>query len=244
MKNILEQKMKVSASLTDVNIEMGLVPSLSVVQDNMCEFFKNIGCDGLAMVPVCNCFFVVTKTKIKFNNFLTWLDEFNCKTEICGKSRVRLQLSTEFTKKGTLIATSIQELCAMDADQRSLRTIETTLLPKDIEVTSSSDMEFSRLTFDMSEANLVKTHSVDCTNLDFYKHTNNVEYVRIMLSTLNLNFLVSNVITDFEIHYVNECRFGDELKIYKNKTNECIDFEVRKNDVIIVKAKLNYKRKG
>lgn len=243
MKNILEQDMKVSATLTDVNIQMGLIPSLTVVQDNMCEFFKNMGCDGLTMVPICNCFFVVTKTKICFNKFLEWLDTFKCRTEISNKSKVRLNLSTEFLDKNNeMVACALQEMCAMDADKRSLRLVDTTLVPTDLEVTKNSEIEFSRLNFEMTEEDLVKEHNIEVVNLDFYKHTNNVEYARLMLSTLELSFLVENIISDFEIHYINECRFGDHLKIYRKTIDDHIEFEIRKENNAIVKGLLNFRK--
>ena len=131
----------------------------------------------------------------------------------------------------------------MDADKRSLRTIDTTLLPLDIEVTAESELGFSKLNFDMLDENLVKTLTVDCANLDFYKHVNNVEYVRLMVSTLDLDFLIGNTICDFEIHYLNECRFGDQLDIYKKDVGNSVEFEIRKNGATISKARLNYKNK-
>jgi hypothetical protein len=76
MKCIYEQPMKVLSSWTDINMELGLAQALSVVQDNMCEYFRELKCDGPTMVPVCNCFLVVTKTKIKFNKFLK--GQFHC----------------------------------------------------------------------------------------------------------------------------------------------------------------------
>ena len=82
MVNVFERNMKVDASLTDVNIQFGLLPALTVAQDNMCEYFRQIGCDGITMIPVKNCFFVLTKSKIKFDNFATWLDEFKVSSSV------------------------------------------------------------------------------------------------------------------------------------------------------------------
>jgi len=241
MKLIYEQDLKVLSSWTDTNIEMGLVQSLSVVQDNMCEFFRKLGCDGLTMVPVCNCFFVVTKTKIQFNNFLKWLDKFRLVSQISNKTRIKLNLCTDLIdESGNVFASCVQEMCAMDATERSLRMLNTTLVPEDLEVSKDSDIGFVRLNFDMTEDDLVFVKKVDVTNLDFYKHTNNVEYVRMMFSTLDLDFVTNNKVKDFEIHYVTESRFGNELKLYRRISDSSVTFEIRKGENVVVKALLNY----
>ena len=243
MVNIYEQKMKVSASQTDTNVELGLIPSLMVAQDNMCEFFREIKCDGLNMVPVCNCFFVMTKSKIKFNRFIKWLDAFEVKTELAGKTKIRVTLSTDFKDSEGVFATCEQELCAMDASERSLRMLNTTLLPEDIETTKSLDMGFSRLVEEFTEDYYIKDIVVDVVNLDFYKHVNNVEYAKFMLSTLSLEFLDSVIITDFEIQYITESRMSDVLKIYKKEVGNSIYFQIVKDDSVLTRGLLNFKKK-
>ena len=243
MKCIYEQSAKVSATLTDTNVEMGLVQALSIVQDNMCEYFRAIQCDGLTMIPACNCFLVVTKTKIKLLNSLKWLDCFHVKSEISGKSKIRINLCTDMVdESGKVFVLCNQEMCAMDATNRTLRMLNTTLVPDDLEITKECDMNFARMNFEMCEEDLVKVHKVDICNLDFYKHTNNVEYVRLMLSTMDLNFVTNNRIVDFEIHYMAESKFDDELKIYRKIKDNEISFVIKNEENIIVKALLNYEK--
>lgn len=243
MKCIYEQPMKVLSSWTDINMELGLAQALSVVQDNMCEYFRELKCDGPTMVPVCNCFLVVTKTKIKFNNYLKWLDSFKVVSEISSKTRIKINLNTEILDESGGVAVScLQEMCAMDSNLRKLRMLDTTLVPSDLEVTKVSDIVFSKFDIEVEEKDLVKTCNVNVCNLDFYKHTNNVEYVRLMLSTLDLDFVSNNKINDFEIHYITESRYGNELKIYRKEINDGLYFEIRKEDNPIIKAFLNYKQ--
>ena len=241
MKLIYEQDLKVLSSWTDTNVQMGLTQALSVVQDNMCEYFRELGCDGLTMVPICNCFFVVTKTKIRFNNFLQWLDKFKAISQISNKSKIKLNLNTDLIdNNGDTFASCVQEMCAMDATERSLRMLNTTLVPEDLEVSGKTDLNFVRMSFELAEEDRVLTKKVDVSNLDFYKHTNNVEYVRLMFSTLDLDFVTKNMVKDFEIHYVTESRFGDELKLYRKFEKDNVCFEIKKGENVVVKAVLNF----
>ena len=47
-----------------------------------------------------------------------------------------------------------------------------------------------------------------------------------------------NKITDFEIHYTNESKEGQNLRVYKKVKSNVIDFLIMKKKREIVKAKL------
>ena len=47
-----------------------------------------------------------------------------------------------------------------------------------------------------------------------------------------------NKITDFEIHYINESKEGQNLRVYKKVKSNVIDFLIMKKEREIVKAKL------
>ncbi|MGN0961075.1 MAG: acyl-ACP thioesterase domain-containing protein [Christensenellales bacterium] len=244
MKVDCEQKIKVLASQTDMKVEMGLIQSIAVVQDNMCEYFKHINCDGLTLLPKCDCFFVLTKTKIHFDKFAKWLDEFNLTTELSDLSRVAVTLKTDFKDLETneSFVTCFQELCAMDNTSRKLRMINTTPFPSDIEINGEREKVFNKFNIEFDDKDLVKEEIVSSVNIDLYQHTNNVEYVRLMMSTLDKEFILNNTITDFEIHYISESKYGSLLRIYRKEIDGVIYFEIKHDDKIITKAMLNYKK--
>ena len=244
MVNVFERNMKVDASLTDVNIQFGLLPALTVAQDNMCEYFRQIGCDGITMIPVKNCFFVLTKSKIKFDNFATWLDEFKVRTELTSKSKIRVSLQTDFDCNDKHLATCMHEMCAMDATERTLRAVNTTLMPEDLEETKDSAFAFEKMAFELTSEDMVGMHRVNVGNLDFYKHTNNLQYVHIMFSSLGLPFVENNVIDDFEIHYISETRNGDVVAIFKKVEEGQVLFQINNVDnKCVTKAVLKYHKK-
>jgi len=241
MKVVYKQDLKVMSSWLDTNTQLGLVGSLQVVQDNMCEYFKKIGSDGPTMIPVCNSFFVVTKTKICFNKFLNWLDGFSLISEVASKTRVKVNLCTDIVaSNGQVVASCVQEMCPIDATLRNIRMINSTLFPQDLEPTKTTDISFQRMLFELDEEDFVFEKIVDISNLDFYKHTNNVEYVKFMLSALDLEFVSNMKINDFEIHYISESRFGDKLKVYRRFEENSVLFEIKRNGELVVKGKMDY----
>jgi acyl-ACP thioesterase len=224
-------------------MQMGILSSLGVAQDNMCEFFKAIKCDGPTMIPKTNCFFVMLKNKIHINDFKSWLDEFSVRTELVSQTRIRLSVQTKFLDdSGSVFATCLQEMCPMDVTTRKERMVADTTLPEDMELTDNAELNFEKMTFDLSEENLVQTKQIDATNIDIYKHTNNLEYVRFMLSTFDMDFIENNTLTDIEIHYICESRFGDNLKIFRRIENDVIYFQINNGDKVITKAIVNYQK--
>ena len=243
MTNIFERNLKVDASLTDVNIQFGVLPALTVAQDNMCEYFRQIGCDGITMIPVCNCFFVLIKSKIKFFDFATWLDEIKATTELVDKSKIRVSVQTDIESNGQKLATCVHQMCAMDATERTVRAVNSTLMSDELQTTKESLLSFDRMSFDLTEEDFVFSHIVNVDNLDFYKHTNNLQYVRFMISALSLDFVENHIVDDFEIHYIAESRYNDELKLYRRIEEDRVLFQINKGDNCITKAVLRYRNK-
>ena len=243
MKKIFKQDIKVLASQIDIKTEMGLVQSVGIIQDNMCEYFKELKCDGLTLIPQCGCFFVVTKTKVSFNRFAKWLDVFKVSTELFSKSRIVVNLKTDFTDNNTgeVFAICYQELCAMDKDSRKLRMINTTPFPVDLDCISDGvEKVFDRFAIEYSDADLVDSVEVKNVNIDMYRHTNNVEYVRFLMSTFDIDFISSSRVTDFEIHYVSESKLGDILDLYRTQVGNNVFFEIRCENAVVARAKLAF----
>lgn len=235
MKHIHKQKLKILSTQTDMNAELGWLQSLTLAQDNMCEYFKIIDCDGIAMIPAKGCFFVLAKTIIEFSGKSPkWLDEVLLTTELCNKTRIKVNLETSFeNSKGERFATCVHEMCAIDHESRSVRMLSTTSLPEDIEVTKDQSLEFSKFDGDGLEFECETIRRVDLTNIDMYRHVNNLEYVKFMMSMLSVDFMDSVKISKFEIHYIAESRFEDDLCIKQYKGDDRIVFMIYNGDRLV-----------
>ncbi|MBE5757813.1 MAG: hypothetical protein E7345_02650 [Clostridiales bacterium] len=236
MTNELINEHVVNASLLDTKSKLGLVGSVICMQDNMCEFFEKNGADGLTMLPICNAFFVITKTLIKFNEYASWLDKIKIKTNVAKKSNIRVTLSNNIYLNDKVIVCGIQEMCAVDGDSRKLRTVHSTLFPKDIceSGLENNELAFTKFAEELTDEDFVKTIKVDLSHLDFYKHTNNVECVKFCLSTLPLDIYENNEIDTFEIHYINQTVLGDEINIFRKMNDKKVYFELKLTDGTVV----------
>lgn len=243
MKTELRQRLKIPSTQIDQNCEVGLLPALSIMQDNMCEYFRLLGADGFSMIPVCNCFFVITKTKLKFIRNPLWLESVKLVTDMCKLSNIRVNLINNILDlNANPCVVGMQEMCAIDVTDRRLRKIEATLLPKEIDLVENEyNIDFSKLDGVFKDSDLVDTIQIGLNNLDFYKHTNNLEYVKFMINTFTLKEFESLKIDEFEIHYLIESRYGDILKIYRKEIENGFEFLIKSEDKVITKAKLKIK---
>ena len=241
MKTRFEQRVKVLSSMTDVNANVGLTHTLSYLQDNMSEYFQSMGCDGLTMIPIAKCFWVMTKTKVKFNSTIKWLDEIILETDLCKETNIRLNIFNNILDdKGNYLVEGIQEICAVDSETRKVRTVDSTILPKDIDIDESKipTLKFTRFDEELEKENYIKDIVIDSRNIDFFGHTNNVEYARFMLSTFTGNEVKNMIPREFEIHYIAESRESDVLSIYRKSTGNSHYFEIKNGDKVISKAML------
>ena len=236
------QNLKVLSSQTSYGAKLGILQSLGLLQDNMCEYFKAINCDGISMIPTHNCFFVVTKTRLRLLNSASWLDNLELTTNVNKLTGIRVNLYTEIKKNNNLQVVAIQELCAMDNDSRKIRMLNTTKYPQDVEVVSSSvDIDFDKIDHDFVEDQyLVSEINVKSSNVDFYLHTNNVEYVRFILDTIPVKELIDKNYNDIQINYLFESREGDVLNIYRKKVDNGYLFLIEKDNIIITQAKIQH----
>ena len=201
MKKELINKIKMPASLIDVNAKLGAVNAITCMQDNMCEYFKILGCDGITMIPICNAFFVITKTILKFVGDVDWLDEIDLHSYISKRSNIRINVSNHIYKNGNPVVLGLQEMCAVDDSDRRLRMVDSTLFPRDIEVVEFDELKFSKMMVEFDEDDFVKDITIDVRHLDFYKHTNNVEYAKfILMYSLTLYVFYLNFVKIFFCH--------------------------------------------
>ena len=242
MENTFIKKLKLPASLINIKSQLGFVDAVTCLQDNMCEYFRVLGCDGITMLPVCNAFFVISKTLIKFVDTAKWLDDIEVRTIVSKKSNIRVNLTNNIYCSERPIVLGLQEMCAVDGIERKIRTVDSTLFPKDIECGGDNGLAFSKFIVNFEEGDVVKEIVIDSSHLDFYKHTNNVEYVKFVLSTMSIEEIENNQIDTFEMHYIAQSVLGDKLKIYKKIDGKCVYFQMVLCDGTIVnKSQIIYK---
>lgn len=233
-----KQNLIVQSSQTDINARVGIMQALIFAQDNTCKLFHDLHCDGIILIRSCHAFWAVTKTKVHFSGQINWLDSVEVLTKITSVNVIRLNL--EHTIKGAsgeIIV--IQEIVAMDSENRKLRTINSiSAFPKDLLILNAKNYKFDTINLENSNYNFIDKIKVNSSMIDYFGHTNNIAYASIILGTLDEAFLKNIEVNEFEIHYTKETKNANELRVYKCVNNNEILFKICRNEEIVCLARI------
>ena len=244
MNTETKNTVKIGASKTNFNTQVGVIEATQLFQDNMCEYYKKLNCDGVNMVPKCHAFWALTKTKIVFDRDIMWLDDCEIKTNLCKINNARMNLCGMISCDNRESIFCLQEMCGMDSETRGFRPVDSIpFWPKDVDVIDQyKEINFEKFLCDLTEDDYVSSVKIKNSNVDFFGHTNNVEYVKILYDMIDYDYLKNTKPLEFEIHYLKESRLGDELRIYKKQEGDTIIFFIKKNDIVITRARFVFKR--
>ena len=244
MENKYKRKFFIGYTNCDRKISLSLLDSFYLIQDMMTEYFGFLKSDNIILKRENNAIWVLTKTKVHFNNLPVWRDVVEGTVFTTNIKPIRIGTETQFKDKdNNILFYANQETCAIDLDDRKIKKISTVNCPKDLEIIEGINKEkYLKLNDEFTIDDKVSEQIVHSTDIDFSHHTNNVSYIRFILNSLSSEFLDNCKVTDFEIHYINETKEGQKLEIYRKLKDTDVDFLIKENDREIVRANLKYKR--
>lgn len=244
MENKHKRKFFIGYTNCDRKISLSLLDSFYLIQDMMTEYFGFLKSDNIILKRENNAIWVLTKTKVHFNNLPVWRDVVEGTVFTTNIKPIRVGTETQFKDKdNNILFYANQETCAIDLDDRKIKKISTVNYPKDLEIIEGINKEkYLKLNDEFTIDDKVSEQIVHSTDIDFSHHTNNVSYIRFILNSLSSEFLDNCKVTDFEIHYINETKEGQKLEIYRKLKDTDVDFLIKENDREIVRANLKYKR--
>jgi acyl-ACP thioesterase len=235
------QELKVLSTQTDHTTSVGVMQAVSLMQDNMCEYFKNLHCDGPSLIPDYNSFFVLCKTKLRMVEQPKWLQKIKLKTGLLSLSKLRINVCHNFEDlNGNLMIEGLQELCPIYFDTRRVREIASVPYPTDAEPNLDyvNQIKFEKFNEELDNEYLVDKIKINTNNIDFYGHTNNIEYVKFLISVIPSTEFYKMKIKEFEIHYIRETRERDVIDVFCKKSNGDYYYVMKNGDVVVCKARL------
>lgn len=243
MKNEYKNEYKVGYTTVDSNLNLSLLGCATIIQDMVTELFEYLETDNRRIKDENNAVWVLTKLKIHFEKYPIWKQNIQATFFITNKSKIRVQNNTKVEDEtGSILFVAKQESCPLDLTSRRIRKIETIRFPLDLEIKKPIlEEDFEKLNNDFRQENIVGTREVYYSDTDYSKHTNNVSYVRFIMNMINSEILNNNIITDFEISYINESKEGQLLDIYRKDYENKIDFLIKFEENELVRARIKLK---
>ena len=174
-----------------------------------------LGIDDFSLLEKDNAMWVVSKTKVKVNKLPLWNDEVAIRTWPMGAEGVRCNRCYQIIRNGEVMINAITEWVIIDATTRTLRKVETTSYPNDIDWINEKSIEekFRRFKDDFTENDFVYKRLVRSSDIDVTHHVNNVTYITMLLDTFSVKELENMALREIEISYLNESLEGETLSI-------------------------------
>lgn len=115
------------------------------------------------------------------------------------------------------------ESCLYHMDTRRIGRLTEIDYPKEAAMEQKlSIAPFCKLSTEITDMEYCYTHTVRYTDLDKSKHMNNLLYINLFLNAFDINYFEQNRITDFEIHYLDQCFYLEEIAVYRRREKERI----------------------
>ena len=195
-----------------------------------------MGVDDFTLLENDNAMWVVSKTKIKINKLPLWNEDVTVRTWPMGAEGVRCNRCYQIKKSDEVLINAISEWVIIDATSRTLRKVETTSYPTDVDWIQEKSIEerFRRFKDEFTEEDLIYKRLVRSGDIDVTHHTNNVTYITMLLDTFSVKELEAKQWEDVEVSYLNESFEGETLSIYRKEKEDGYYFSIKKEDGKVV----------
>ena len=243
MKYEYKKEFRANFSALDQSMRQSITSCFSWQQDMLTEYFESFGSDNITLKTRCGALWVFTKTILKIFELPVWRQKVYARSYTTKVTKATFHAETVFSdENGKVLFVFKSEACAMDVAERKLRRIDSVIFPKDMECGESMLREnFSRPRMGTGERCF--TYKTSTTDIDYSRHVNNVNYVKLTLNALSLDFLLENSPAEYEIHFFKETLLGDEIAVYKEEKEGEIVFSLQSESGEVVSAKLIHTKK-
>ena len=220
MNNFYKTDYTVKYSDVDSNYNMRLDYIISRFQDITGIHSKQIGVDGPSVLKNSNGFWVLTKFKLKIIALPKNEQEIELETWPTTVGGIRFARDFAIHKNGEKIVTGTSEWCILDYDTHAIRKTKTVCYPHNMphreDLSGAGD--FVKIREQVSDEDLCFVCRSAFTDIDSNKHTNNVAYIRMALNTFSPDEFEKLDIDEFQISFLAQTYYGDEIAVYKKRT--------------------------
>lgn len=234
----MKKKQKVGASMTDPQANLSVIGSFQIVEDAVTGLFGELGLDNITLKEKYNAAWVFAKNKIKVLGQIGWNEELNVECFLSSITRAAVNTDTAIRNKaGKLCVYSRAQLCMLDLAAERIRKVPEFDMGDGFATQKpEEDIAFAR--FQDRELFPTGQVRVNYTNIDFSRHTNNIEYIRFMLDTYTVRELEERPVKEMEISYTGQTYENDVLTIYRGSFGEKDIFTLQKEDKVVARSEI------
>lgn len=192
-----------------------------------------------------NQVWVLTRLKVRIDNYPVWNDEVKLVTWSRGNEGIfylRDYKLLDQEEKPIVMATS--SWAALNIKSRRPEMVdhlEDALYSLKEEIALEPRLE--KLP-ELQNEELIKKYRVQFTDIDLVYHVNNVKYIEMAMNAFPIEMHNTKSVTMLEVNYLGEANFGDEVEIWRqelNNTEYLISIRRGNNGREVCKLKFTWK---
>ena len=185
---------------------------------------------------------VYAKYKLKIYDKCDFDHMIHIATWVSKTDAVRSWQEMRITRGEDVLCEGRLESCVIDMKANKIERLARIELPDDLAEGNMTVGPFTRRLKPGDHLEYCYTHTVAYTDIDLSRHMNNLHYIDMFMNAFDLDFYDRYFITDFEIHYINQAYYREELRLYRENVGDEIRlFAYNKDDEIaaacIIKVK-------
>lgn len=221
MNNFYKIDHTVKYSESDSDYHMRLDHIVAHFQDITGLHSGEMEIDGKTMLEKSNAFWVLTKLKMKIERLPEFDETVEIETWPTTAKGVRFGRDYTIRKDGEPLVSCISEWCTLDFDTHRPRKVESVHYPHSMPHREgrSAAGEILRIKETVEENDLHHTYRSSFIDVDTNHHTNNVAYLRMFLNCFSPEEFAAFRPDEFQISFVSQTFYGDEIVLYKKKTD-------------------------
>ena len=201
---------------------------------------KGFGVDALSAN---NLTWVLSRLVIEIDSRPEQFSEFDLTTWVNKNSRlISTRNFTLADMSGNVFCRTLSQWCMLDYVRRvpvSLELIEECYAPYICEAESPCAPP---LKLRAIEADTFSEHKVVYSDIDFNNHMNTMRYIGLMVDMLDIELIKSNRPLRIDVHFMQECAYGQLLKIGMQSVENQTLFEITRDDgVVACRASFSWK---
>lgn len=213
--------------------------------DAILNFFQNLATthavemktDYNTLKATSNAFWVITKIKFKITGKVRHNDDVELKTWPLPPQTIRFLRDFSITSKNGKVD-GASEWCILDCNSLALRRLNTVSYPVDMphKEERADITAFTRFNEEISDSDFNYRYKAVFTDIDVNGHVNNVSYAKMALNTFTPKEFSLIDFNAFEIHFISQSYFGDEIDVYRKTADNGVFVEGKIKDKTIFKC--------
>lgn len=231
--NNLEKDLHITASLCDSKSQLSPIAVFALFQDIAGEHSNQLGIGALELSEKENSLWVIMRMKIRYHSFPLLNSGITIKTWPSLPQGMRSNRFYSITCNNEIVVAAAAEWAIINAETRKFRPFDKTPFPIDLDFLPEKAIDENYRRFrkdDFTESDFVYSLTVRSTMTDRAHHTNNVWYCNFLLDSFSVEELEAVTISEIEISYLRETHEGEQLKVFRKKTEDGWSFAIKKEN--------------